>query len=53
MQSNRTTVTRVLVLTAIAAIAACVAGCNTVKGAGTDIQKAGEAGERVIDNAKN
>jgi predicted small secreted protein len=45
--------TRVLILSAVAAIAACVSGCNTVKGAGTDIQKAGEAGERAIDKASN
>lgn len=26
-------------------------GCNTVKGAGTDIQNAGQAGQNAIDNA--
>ncbi|MCA9291817.1 MAG: entericidin A/B family lipoprotein [Phycisphaerales bacterium] len=26
-----------------------LAGCNTVKGAGQDLQNVGEAGQRVID----
>ncbi len=27
-------------------------GCNTVKGAGTDIQNVGQAGQNAIDNAE-
>ena len=30
-----------------------VAGCNTVAGAGEDIQKGGQAIERAADKAKN
>jgi predicted small secreted protein len=32
----------------VASIACVMASCNTVKGAGTDITRAGEAGQRVI-----
>ncbi|HRK29728.1 MAG TPA: hypothetical protein PLD59_01515 [Tepidisphaeraceae bacterium] len=41
------------VLTAIVVIVAAVAlpACNTVKGAGKDIQQGAEATERAIDNA--
>lgn len=35
----------------VVACAALLPACNTVKGVGTDIQKTGEAGERVIDKA--
>ena len=31
------------------ACAAAFAACNTVKGVGTDIQKAGEAGSKALD----
>lgn len=40
--------TRAIVLLALAC-AAALAACNTVKGVGTDIQKAGEAGSKALD----
>lgn len=35
-------------LAALAIAALCLAGCNTVKGLGRDIQSVGEAGERAL-----
>lgn len=49
MHPLRRNLTRGLVFTlAIAALA--IAGCNTVKGVGKDIQSAGEAGEKAISD---
>lgn len=42
-----TRLTAILTLCAIAGL--CVAGCNTFKGAGRDIQKGGEAVEDAAD----
>lgn len=42
----------VSVLVALA-LAVSVTGCNTVKGAGKDVQKAGQAVERAADKAQN
>lgn len=45
--------TRITAVTALCAIAGlCVSGCNTVKGAGKDIQKGGEAVEDAADKNK-
>jgi predicted small secreted protein len=35
------------------ALAVSVTGCNTVKGAGKDVQKAGSAVERAADKAQH
>lgn len=40
---------RALGTLAFAALALSLAACNAVKGAGKDLQEAGEAGERAID----
>lgn len=48
---NTTTHSRVRAVVlglSVASIACVMASCNTVKGAGTDITRAGEAGQRVI-----
>jgi entericidin A len=37
---------------AAATLALLLAGCNTIKGAGQDIQKAGSAVEKAADKAK-
>lgn len=37
------TAPRIVVGLALAALAAALAGCNTTKGLGTDVEKAGEA----------
>lgn len=42
----------VLVLLAVLVIGG-IAGCNTLKGAGKDIQRGGEAIENAADRAKN
>ena len=42
----------VSVLVALA-LAVSVAGCNTVKGAGKDVSKAGQAVERAADKAQH
>jgi predicted small secreted protein len=39
-------------LVAAIAVPAALGGCETVKGVGKDIQNAGEAGERAIDDDK-
>ncbi len=39
-------------LLAVLALAVAGAGCNTVKGAGKDVQKAGKAVERAADKAQ-
>lgn len=36
-------------LLSVGVLALALAACNTVKGAGRDIESAGEAGERVIN----
>ena len=36
---------------AIIALATLVAACNTVQGAGQDVQSIGRAGERALDGA--
>ena len=43
---------RLLTLTLLCAFLASLAGCNTIQGAGRDIQKAGEAIERTAKGAK-
>ena len=35
------------------ALVLLLAGCNTIAGAGKDVQKAGEAVERTAEDAKN
>jgi len=35
------------------ALSVSLAGCNTVKGAGKDVQKAGKAVERAADKAQD
>ena len=40
-------------LFAVLALAVAGAGCNTVKGAGKDVQKAGQAVERAADKAQH
>jgi predicted small secreted protein len=40
-------------LIALLALAVAGAGCNTVKGAGKDVQKAGKAVERAADKAQD
>lgn len=47
--SSKRLLARIGILATLAATAICLAACNTVKGAGRDIQNAGEAGERVIN----
>ncbi|MGE0669137.1 MAG: hypothetical protein AB7O49_21495 [Sphingomonadales bacterium] len=37
---------------AIAALVTLVAACNTVQGAGQDVESIGKAGERTLDKAK-
>ena len=39
-------------LLALAGLAAVVAGCNTIEGAGKDIKAGGNAIERAADDAK-
>lgn len=45
------TFVRTLIVAAVAAGALALSACNTVKGAGTDLQKASENTERAIDKA--
>lgn len=45
--------TKLVSLLALLALAAASAGCNTVKGAGKDVQKAGQAVERAADKAQH
>lgn len=45
-------ITRAVLAVAVACtVLTLQTGCNTVKGAGTDIQNAGQAGQNAIDNA--
>ena len=44
---------KLISLLTILALAVAGAGCNTVKGAGTDVQKAGKAVERAADKAQD
>jgi predicted small secreted protein len=44
---------KIACLFAVLALAVAGAGCNTVKGAGKDVQKAGKAVERAADKAQN
>ena len=37
---------------ALIALVALLAACNTVQGAGRDVQSIGRAGERALDGAK-
>lgn len=37
---------------AVVALVTMVAACNTVQGAGKDVESVGKAGERAIDSAK-
>jgi predicted small secreted protein len=37
---------------ALVALATLIAACNTVQGAGKDVESIGRAGERAIDSAK-
>jgi predicted small secreted protein len=37
---------------AVVALVTLVAACNTVQGAGKDVESVGKAGEKVIDDAK-
>ncbi len=37
---------------AVVALVTLVAACNTVQGAGKDVQSIGKAGERTLDKAK-
>ncbi|MEN3952798.1 entericidin A/B family lipoprotein [Iodidimonas sp. SYSU 1G8] len=37
---------------AVLALVTMVAACNTVQGAGKDVESVGKAGERAIDSAK-
>jgi entericidin B len=43
---------RLVLIPLIALVAAALAGCNTVKGVGKDIQAGAEATERAIDDAR-
>jgi predicted small secreted protein len=43
---------RCLWIALLLACAGCLAGCNTLQGAGKDLQKAGEAIERAAKNGK-
>jgi entericidin B len=45
--------TKLVSLLTILALALAGAGCNTVKGAGKDVQKAGKAVERAADKAQD
>ncbi|MBU2586807.1 MAG: entericidin A/B family lipoprotein [Erythrobacter sp.] len=40
---------KTIIAAALAAITLTASACNTVKGAGEDIQSVGRAGERAID----
>ncbi len=40
---------KTIIAAALAAITLSASACNTVKGAGEDIQSVGRAGERAID----
>lgn len=40
---------KTLIAIALSAISLTAAACNTVRGAGQDIESVGEAGERAID----
>ena len=44
--------TRTIRKLAIVALATLVAACNTVQGAGKDVESIGKAGERTLDRAK-
>jgi entericidin B len=44
---------KVIVLILAIGLVAGVAGCNTVKGAGKDVQSAGKAVERASDKARH
>ncbi len=41
---------KILITLAVGSIALTAAACNTVKGAGRDIESVGEAGDKVINN---
>jgi predicted small secreted protein len=45
--------TKLFSLLAVLAMAVAGAGCNTVKGAGKDVQQAGKAVERAADRAQH
>lgn len=52
MKTDSRTIARLAIAAIIAGAAACtlaVGGCNTVKGAGKDIQAVGEAGQEAIN----
>ena len=38
---------------AVVALVTLVAACNTVQGAGRDVESIGKAGERTLDGAKS
>lgn len=43
---------RALIILAAAAVALCVAGCNTIAGVGKDVSAAGHAVTSTADDAK-
>ena len=52
MMRTITRITGVVLASALACtVVTNLTGCNTVKGAGTDIQNVGQAGQNAIDNA--
>ena len=44
---------RKFALAVLAVAVVTLAACNTVKGAGRDVQSVGQAGEEALDAAKN
>lgn len=47
MTSKTKTIRKALIAIAVGAIAITTSACNTVKGAGQDIESVGEAGDKV------
>ena len=47
MTSKTQTIRRALIALAVSAVAITASACNTVKGAGQDIESVGEAGDKV------
>ena len=52
MPRKENPMTRILIIGCVLAGLLCTAGCNTIQGAGKDIQKAGEVVEKAAKKAK-
>lgn len=47
MTSTNPTIRRILIAIAVSAVAITASACNTVKGAGKDIESVGKAGDEI------